>query len=84
MDYKLIRSQRVKEDIEKYTNAVEQITNTAIKRQYEILLKDFKKQVQLIDEGHSTYNNGFLDPRNNRENVERLTEIRTKLNKLIK
>jgi hypothetical protein len=84
MDYKLTRNQRVKEDIEKYTAAVGKITNNAIKRQYEILLKDFKKQIQLIDEGHSTYNNGYIDPRNNRENVERLISIRTKLDKLIK
>ena len=84
MSYKLKKNHKIMEDYYKFKSAVEKIQNLKVKKQYEILLKDFLNQIKIIDEGHSTYNNGFIDPRNNRENVIRLVDLRRKLTSLLK
>jgi ERCC4-type nuclease len=84
MAYKLTKNPKIMEDYNKFKDAVQDIQNSRIKKQYEVLLKDFLNQIKIIEEGHSVYNNGFIDPKNNRENIIRLVELRRKLTKLIK
>lgn len=84
MGYKLSNFEKIKNDLELYKNAVAKIQNIKIKKQYDILLKDFIIQVDIIEQGHSSSSGGFMNPRNNRENIIRLIQIREQLNKLIK
>lgn len=84
MGYKLSNFEKIKNDLELYKNAVAKIQNNKIKKQYDILLKDFIIQVDIIEQGHSSSSGGFMNPRNNRENIVRLIQIREQLNKLIK
>lgn len=84
MTYRLSKSQKIKEDYMRYKEAVDKIPNNLVKKQYEVILKDFLEQIKLIEEGHSTYNNGYVDPRNNKENILRLVEVRKKLELLTK
>ena len=84
MGYKLSNFEKIKNDLELYKNAVAKIQNIKIKKQYDILLKDFIIQVDIIEQGHSSSSGGFMNPRNNRENIVRLIQIREQLNKLIK
>lgn len=79
---KLSQQSKVKQDFERYKIAIEKMQNQKVKKQFEIYLKDFQQQINLIDEGHSSYNNGYIDPKRNRDNVERLVELRTKLETL--
>ena len=84
MGYKLSNFEKIKNDLELYKNAVAKIQNIKVKKQYDILLKDFIIQVDIIEQGHSSSSGGFMNPRNNRENIVRLIQIREQLNKLIK
>lgn len=79
---KLTQEKKIKLDLQRYTLAVSKIQNVSVKQQFETYLQDYKLQLNLIDEGHSTTNNGYIKPSRNRENVERLNEIRTKLETL--
>jgi hypothetical protein len=79
---KLSQQSKIKQDFERYKIAIEKMQNQKVKKQFEIYLKDFQQQINLIDEGHSSYNNGHIDPKRNRDNVERLVELRTKLETL--
>lgn len=79
---KLTDEKKVKQDLQRYTLAVSKIQNMSVKQQFETYLRDYQLQLNLIDEGHNTTNNGYIKPSRNRENVERLNEIRTKLEKL--
>lgn len=79
---KLSQQSKIKQDFERYKIAIEKMQNQKVKKQFEIYLKDFQQQINLIDEGHSSYNNGYIDPKINRDNVERLVELRTKLETL--
>lgn len=84
MTYKLSKSQKIKDDYMRYKEAVDKIQNNLVKKQYEVILQDFLEQVKMIEEGHSTYNNGYIDPRSNKENIIRLVEVRKKLELLVK
>ena len=84
MSYKLSKSQKIRDDYTKYKEAVEKIQNKLVQKQYEAILKDFLEQIKMIEEGHNTYNNGYIDPRSNKENILRLVEVRKKLELLIK
>lgn len=83
MAYKLLKNEKIKNDLENYKEAVSKIKNSKVKRQFETLLKDFVIQIDLIEQGHSSSSGGFMNPRNNRENIIRLIQIREQLNKLI-
>jgi hypothetical protein len=45
--------------------------------------KEAISQLNFIEEAHNSYNNGYIDPRQNRENVIRMIDCRKKLNKLL-
>jgi hypothetical protein len=79
---KLSQQSKIKQDFERYRIAIEKIQNQKVKKQFEIYLRNFQQQINLIDEGHSSYNNGYIHPKRNRDNVERLVELRTKLETL--
>lgn len=79
-----MQNEQIKADYEKYKEAVSKIQVRHVKKQYEVLLNDFAHQINIIEQAHSTYNNGYIDPKNNRENIIRLTQIRMQLQKLLK
>ena len=79
---KLTQEKKIKLDLQRYTLAVSKIQNVSVKQQFQTYLRDYQLQLNLIDEGHNTTNNGYIKPSRNRENVERLNEIRTNLEKL--
>jgi len=80
---KLSLEETVKRDLLKYKLAVSKLENELVKQQYETYLRDYQLQLDIIDEGHNTFNNGYIKPSRNRQNVERLVELRTKLESLL-
>lgn len=71
-------------DIRRYQKEITLINNTYAKERALTLLVELKSQCNLIDEAHNSRNNGYIDPRRVRDNVEQLVEIRKELDNLIK
>ncbi|MGY8868414.1 MAG: hypothetical protein ACKVJK_22640 [Methylophagaceae bacterium] len=82
MSYKLTNNQ-IKDDLTNYKEAISRITNPNVKIQFETIFNDLVNQLNFIEEAHNSYNNGYIDPRQNRENVIRMIDCRKKLNKLL-
>ena len=81
---KLSQSKRYQEDLKKFTKAVDSIEDGNIKLKWASILSDFKNQVSIIDSIHSSYDPGKIDPSAARENVEKLAELRKKLDQIVK
>lgn len=67
-----------------YKNAVEKIQITAVRERGFSLLNKLQEYCHLIDEGHNSRNNGYIDPRALRDNILDLVEIRKELSQLAK
>ena len=80
---KLTNTDRYQKDYKRYMLAINKIKNPTAKQKANELLIQFKTHSNIIDEGHSSRNNGNIDPRALRNNVLSLVEIRRKLDKLI-
>jgi hypothetical protein len=67
-----------------YKSAIEKIEIKSARERGFSLLSKLHTHCNLIDEGHSSANNGYIDPRALRNNVEQSVAIRQELNLLIK
>jgi hypothetical protein len=67
-----------------YKSAIEKIEITSARERGFSLLSKLHTYCNLIDEGHSSANNGYIDPRALRNNIEQSVAIRQELNLLIK
>lgn len=81
---KLSNSKNYRKDLQKFENIIEKITDTKQKVYYQKLLGEFKYQAKIIDDYHSSYNAGMLQPHIIKNNVETLAEIRYQLSQLLK
>lgn len=81
---KLQNTARFSNDIKRYQKAITLINNTYAKDRALTLLVELKTHCNLIDEAHNSRNNGYIDPRNVRDNIEKSVEIRKELETLIK
>jgi hypothetical protein len=81
---KLENSKKFKQELEYFKTEIANIFAEDIKSYAQKLLNNIVKQSKLIDEGHSSRNNGNIDPRMLRDNVEQLSQLRKELNQLIK
>lgn len=81
---KLQNSDKVSRDIKRYQKEINTINNSIAKERAIALLNELKTHCNLIDEAHSSRNNGYIDPRNVRDNIEKSVIIRKELNTLIK
>jgi|13_taG_2_1085334.scaffolds.fasta_scaffold330870_2 hypothetical protein len=79
----LSKIEQYKMDIAKYQNAVSKLRDVRKKQHYENLLESFKKQTNLIDDGHSSYFPGKIEPKILRDNIKTLSSLRYELNKLL-
>ena len=80
---RLTNTERYQRDYKRYTLAVERIVDDKTRQQAQQLLLQFKTQSNIIDEAHNSRNNGSVDPRNVRDNIQTLVEIRQELERLI-
>lgn len=81
---KLKDSEKFKKEINFYKSNIEHISNETVKKSAIVMLNQLISHCQLIDEAHSSSNNGNIDPRRVRDNAEKMIQIRLDLNKLIK
>lgn len=81
---RLENSEKFIRDVKNYERQINQITDDAAKLRGLKLLNEIKAHGRLIDEAHNSRNNGYIDPRNVRDNIAAQVEIRQQLNQLIK
>lgn len=67
-----------------YKTAIEKIEIKSARERGIFLLSKLHNYCNLIDEGHNSANNGYIDPRALRNNIEQSVAIRQELNLLIK
>lgn len=72
------------QDFKRYQREINQINNPVAKNKAIQLLSELKSHCNLIDEAHNSRNNGYIDPRRIRDNIEQSVMIRKELNTLIK
>lgn len=80
----LSNSERFQNDMKTYTRKISQIKDLKIKESAQKLLAKIKQECRFIDEKHNTDINGYVDPKQNRANLERLYEYRKSLNSILK
>lgn len=77
-------SEKFIRDVKNYERQINQITNDNARQRGLKLLNEIKAHSRLIDEAHNSRNNGYINPRNVRDNIAAQVEIRRQLNQLIK
>jgi hypothetical protein len=75
---------RFAQDFKRYELQIKKIKDTVAQERGRTLLTELKQHCHLIDEAHNSRNNGYIDPRNIRDNIERSVAIRRELNRLLK
>lgn len=81
---KLKNSERFQREFNQYKKEIDSISNTDLKEKAISLLNKLKEQCILIDEGHNSRNNGYIDPRSLRDNIVNQVNVRKELNQLLK
>lgn len=81
---KLENYNKFKKEIQTYQVAVDKIQDENRKKYYSLLLAELKLQSRIIDEAHNPLTNKSIDPRQIRENVEKIMSIRQQLSKVVK
>lgn len=80
---KLSEVEKFKKEISFFRSKIAQIPNEQVKKSATTMLNDLISQSKLIDEGHNPRNNGYIDPRRLRDNIEKMVKIRINLRKII-
>jgi hypothetical protein len=75
---------RFAQDFKRYESQLKKVNDVVAQDRGRLLLNELKQHCHLIDEAHSSRNNGYIDPRNIRDNIERSVAIRRELNRLLK
>ena len=81
---KLKDSEQFQREYNLYKTAIERIEIKSARERGVSLLSKLHAYCNLIDEGHNSANNGYIDPRALRNNIEQSVAIRQELNLLIK
>lgn len=81
---KITNYQKFKKEIAEYRAAIDKIKNDKIKEEYNKLLSVLLSESKIIDQTHDAVSNNDIDPRKIRENIEKMMDIRIKLQKVVK
>jgi hypothetical protein len=82
--YKLSLSKKVLNEIAEFQRCISQVQNFRRKKEFEILLDQFKNHIAIIDDSHSTEYSGYIRPSAVRDNIESVAIIRNKFYQLKK
>jgi hypothetical protein len=80
----LSKFSKLQNDIDFYKSKISDLNNQRAKDKALQIITKIEYQVKLIDEAHSERNNGYIDPRAVRDNVETLQTLRIAMRKLFK
>lgn len=80
---KLSETSRFKSELRFFQIGIEKIQNEDAKKSASIMLNELLAQTRLIDEGHSSRNNGYVNPRALKDSIERIADLRKRLRQLL-
>ena len=80
---KISQNLNLKKDIKFFQTVISNTHNQKTKKVLEDLLKELKKNIEIVDLIHNE-NNSLIDPLSCRENVETIFQLRKEINKIIK
>jgi len=75
---------RFAEDLERYKSTAEKISQPAAKSQMNNLIVQFERYASLINESHSSYANGFIKPKQQKEYITEMASLRLRLEKFVR
>jgi hypothetical protein len=81
---KLKTSKKYFKDLNMYKQVLEHIQDPRIKQRFSKLIIELEEQLRLIDSGHNSENNGYINPAGVRENVTNAVQLRQQLDKFVK
>jgi len=77
-------SARAKKELKMFRDSIEKIKNSTLKRHVENLYKELEAELDLIQNGHSSEYDGNIEPLKNRENIDRVVQLRNQLYQFVK
>lgn len=80
----IYRSQRFQDELAEYNRVLSKLHMPEHKRRFQALIDDLRSHALLINEAHSSANDGKLSPKSIRENIASMAEIRSELKTLCK
>lgn len=81
---KLTVNKKYLRDVERFNNAIANVTDNKKQIYYKKLFDQFTMQAKIIDDNHNSFTNQAVQPNVIRENVKELQEIRWQLEQLCK
>lgn len=81
---KLRNSDRFKKEYDAYKKVVATITVATAQQHGQQLLSQLQTLVSIIEQAHDTYSSAVIDPRNTRDTVIKMIEVRKELAQLVK
>ena len=69
-------------DLKKYKQVLEQINNSKVYSKVLNLIKELESEAALIDKAHNSYNNGRINLRILKDNIDKVMDIRIELEKI--
>jgi predicted transposase YbfD/YdcC len=75
---------KIKKELAEFEYCISCVQNQKRKQEFIHLLTELKNELKLIDDNHSTEYNGYIKPKMIRENIEKMSKIRSKLYQLKK
>ena len=82
--FKLRDSDRFKKEYAEYKKAVDCITIESAREKGQQLLSQLQKLCTVIEQAHDTQNHPVVDPRNSRDAIIQMIEIRKQLIQIVK
>lgn len=81
---KLTKNNKFLKDYKIFLEEIKKMKNQRLQQKCLHLLEKFKKEAEFIDNGHSSYSGGYINPRNNHDNIINMIDIRKELSQIIK
>jgi hypothetical protein len=81
---KLRDSDRFKKEYAEYKKAVDRITIESARERGQQLLSQLQKLCTVIEQVHNTQSHPVIDPRNSRDAIIQMVEIRKQLTQIVK
>ena len=75
---------KIKQELVEFEYCISCVQNPKRKQEFIHLFTELKNELKLIDDNHSTEYNGYIKPKMIRENIEKMSKIRSKLYQLKK
>jgi hypothetical protein len=81
---KLRNTERFQKEYAEYKKAVDSITIESAQKRGKELLAQLQKLCRVIEQTHDTRSNPVIDPRNSRDAIIQMVEIRKQLTQIVK